>query len=185
MNKKMKDYVEDFKGLKLVDMYKNGDDGLQKVHKTIMEFIHEKKIELLLAWWAENGFAPHETVLCDFRSGSIFRKATPEEISMIDNRWYEKNSPCPERENNMSDVKVTKEQVDAIISASKKESVKMGEKSTVVSVTLPNGFVIVESSSCVDSNNYDHEVGIKICMERVENKVWELEGYLLQSKTSI
>lgn len=85
----------------------------------------------------------------------------------------------------MSEVKVTKEQVQAIIAASKVEAVKFGEKSTVVSVTLPNGFVIVQSSSCVDPANYDHELGTKICLERVEDKVWELEGYLLQSKTAI
>ena len=84
----------------------------------------------------------------------------------------------------MSEVKVTQEQVKAIISASKVESVKLGAKSTVVSVTLPNGFVIVQSSSCVDPLNYDHELGTKICLERVEDKVWELEGYLLQSKTA-
>jgi len=84
----------------------------------------------------------------------------------------------------MSEVKVTKEHVQALIAASHVEDVKLGEKSTVVSVTLPNGFVIIQSSSCVDPANYDHEVGKKICLERVEDKVWELEGYLLQSKQS-
>lgn len=84
----------------------------------------------------------------------------------------------------MSEIKVTKEQVQAILSASKVEDTKMGEKSTIVCVTLPNGFVIVQSSSCVDPANYDHELGKKICMQRVEDKVWELEGYLLQSKQS-
>jgi hypothetical protein len=82
----------------------------------------------------------------------------------------------------MSEIKVTKEQVQAILSASKVEDTKMGEKSTIVCVTLPNGFVIVQSSSCVDPANYDHELGKQICMQRVEDKVWELEGYLLQSK---
>jgi hypothetical protein len=82
----------------------------------------------------------------------------------------------------MSEIKVTKEHVQAILSASKVEDTKMGEKSTIVCVTLPNGFVIVQSSSCVDPANYDHELGKKICMQRVEDKVWELEGYLLQTK---
>lgn len=81
----------------------------------------------------------------------------------------------------MSAVKVTPEQIAAILAASKVEDVKMGEKTTVVSVTLPNSFVIVQSSSCVDPKNYDHELGKQICMKRIEDKVWELEGYLLQS----
>lgn len=81
----------------------------------------------------------------------------------------------------MSNIKVTKEQVDSIIAASKVEEVKMGEKTTVVSVTLPNKFVIVQSSSCVDPANYDHKLGKEICMKRVVDKVWELEGYHLQA----
>lgn len=85
----------------------------------------------------------------------------------------------------MSDIKVTKEQVDAIIAASKIEDVKLGEKTTVVSITLPNGFVIVNSSSCVDAANYDHELGKDICIKRAIDKIWELEGYLLQSKTAL
>lgn len=48
--------------------------------------------------------------------------------------------------------------------------------------TLPNGFVIVESSSCIDPTNFDMSVGEQICMEKLENKIWELEGYGLQSK---
>ena len=81
----------------------------------------------------------------------------------------------------MSDVRITQEQVAALIEASKVEDVKLGEKTTVVSVTLPNGFVIVQSSSCVDPANYDHELGKQICMKRAEDKVWELEGYRLQA----
>ena len=81
----------------------------------------------------------------------------------------------------MSDVKITKEQVDALLAASKVEDTKLGEKSTVVSITLPNGFVIITSSSCVDPANYDHELGKSICLKRAEDKVWELEGYRLQS----
>ena len=54
------------------------------------------------------------------------------------------------------------------------------DKCTVVSMQLANGFILTESSACVDSNNYDFDVGMKICRERIENKLWELEGYALQ-----
>ena len=81
-----------------------------------------------------------------------------------------------------SKTTVTKEQIATILASSKTEVSKMGEKTTVVCVTLPNGFVILQSSSCVDPANYDHDLGTKICMKRVEDKIWELEGYLLQSK---
>lgn len=57
----------------------------------------------------------------------------------------------------------------------------MFDKCTVVAVQLPNGFVIVESSSCVDPRNYDENMGVEICMDKIRRKVWELEGYKLQT----
>lgn len=80
----------------------------------------------------------------------------------------------------MSEVKVTKEQVDKILADSETTDFKFAEKTTVVCAKLPSGFVIVESSSCVDPENYDHELGKEICMKRIEDKVWMLEGYRLQ-----
>ena len=56
------------------------------------------------------------------------------------------------------------------------------DKCTIVACKLPNGFVIVESSSCVDPDNYDEDMGVDICMKNIEKKLWELEGYLLQNK---
>lgn len=75
---------------------------------------------------------------------------------------------------------VTKEQIDKILSETFIKIEKYGDKTTVLMATLPNGFVIVESSSCVDSENFDMKIGEQICMEHLENKIWELEGYKLQ-----
>ena len=58
---------------------------------------------------------------------------------------------------------------------------QMGDKTTIVQATLNNGFVIVDSSSCVDPNNFDMAIGIEICTNRIKNKVWELLGFLLQT----
>lgn len=80
----------------------------------------------------------------------------------------------------MSEVRVTPEQIEKILSESVIEDLKIGTKTTVVHATLPTGFIIVESSSCVDPDNYDHELGRQICMKRIEDKIWMLEGYFLQ-----
>lgn len=45
---------------------------------------------------------------------------------------------------------------------------------TVVTVKLPNGFVISEFSP------YNKEKGIEICMNRISEKLFELEAYKLQ-----
>lgn len=57
----------------------------------------------------------------------------------------------------------------------------IGEKTTLVKTTLVNGFIICETSSCVDPANYDEEVGAQICMEKIIGKIWELLGFLLQT----
>ena len=54
------------------------------------------------------------------------------------------------------------------------------DKCTVVSCKLPNGFVITESSACVSPENYDKNMGVNICMGKIEDKIWELEAYRLQ-----
>lgn len=61
------------------------------------------------------------------------------------------------------------------------ETITMGDRTTVVRCVLRNGFVIVESSSCVDPKNYSEAMGREICMERIKNKIWELLGFWLQT----
>lgn len=75
---------------------------------------------------------------------------------------------------------VTQEHIDSILAESDVSVTTAFDKCTVVTVRLPNGFVITESSACVDPRNYDKEMGIEICMDRITNKLWELEGYKLQ-----
>lgn len=75
---------------------------------------------------------------------------------------------------------VTEEQVNDSI-----ESVidmKVGEKTTLVLLKLKNGFEVVGTSACVDPANYNHEVGVEYAKKRAMDKVWELEGYKLQSQ---
>lgn len=77
------------------------------------------------------------------------------------------------------DNKITQEDVSKFIALYK--DYKLDDKTTVVKATLVNGFEIVESSSCVDPKNYDAEIGINICLKKIEAKVWELLGFLLQT----
>lgn len=57
---------------------------------------------------------------------------------------------------------------------------KLGSKTTVVNGVLRNGFEIVESSSCVDPENYNEALGSSICIKRIKNRMWELLGFVLQ-----
>lgn len=77
---------------------------------------------------------------------------------------------------------VTQDAVDELMESCDIAVTTAFDKCTIVACKLPNGFVIVESSSCVDPANYDEDMGVDICMKNIEKKVWELEGYLLQNQ---
>ena len=91
-----------------------------------------------------------------------------------------------ERETGIGGVKVmentvTQEHIDCLLDRADIEIDTFFGKCTVLVCRLENGFVLVESSACVDPDNYDHELGVKVCMDKIKNKLWELEGYMLQS----
>ena len=77
---------------------------------------------------------------------------------------------------------ISQKDVDAMIkqiTVNELEHNPLAAKITVVTATLVNGFTITESSTCVDPNNYDPEVGVDVCMKRIKDKVWMLLGFLL------
>ena len=80
---------------------------------------------------------------------------------------------------------ITKQDIDNILKDTLIKVEQYGDKTTVLKATLPNNFVIVESSSCVDPANFDMKIGEEICMDKLVNKIWELEGYKLQCITSV
>ena len=85
-------------------------------------------------------------------------------------------------ENKITAPKVTEERIEWIIDNSEINVQTLFGKCTVMSCKLPNGFVIVESSACVSPENYDEEMGYDICLNKIIDKVWELEGYRLQEE---
>lgn len=80
-------------------------------------------------------------------------------------------------------TKLTPEYIDSLMEAGTVlEERQMGQCTHVLNFRLPNGFEILTSAACVDPSNYSSEIGRKICLDRVRNKVWEVEGYLLQQR---
>ena len=82
------------------------------------------------------------------------------------------------------DNRISQKDVDSWIKQLKVEELEApgtGAKITVVTATLANGFSITESATCVDSENYDIDLGVLSCMERIESKVLFLLGFLLAS----
>ncbi|MEK5115415.1 Gp49 family protein [Bacillus sp. FSL R5-0677] len=75
---------------------------------------------------------------------------------------------------------ITQDDINSILERTHWTVEEFHGKCTVVVAKLPNGFILTESSACVDPVNYDVKIGTEICKERIVNKIWELEGYRLQ-----
>ena len=79
---------------------------------------------------------------------------------------------------------ITRSKIDGLLAASEIDVCTKFDKVTVVTVKLPNGFVLVEASGAVDKANYSEEMGRKVCLERIAIKLWQFEGYVLSSLLS-
>lgn len=82
----------------------------------------------------------------------------------------------------MSEIKVTQKEIDRLMDGAEVHCMTEFGKCTVVTVKLANGFILTESSACVDPENYNQALGKKLCLDRIESRLWELEGYALQRK---
>lgn len=75
---------------------------------------------------------------------------------------------------------VTQEDIETLLQEAEILTQTIGGKTTIVCVTLKNGFVLTESSSCVDPANYDEAIGAEIALGHIADRLWMLEGYRLQ-----
>lgn len=82
--------------------------------------------------------------------------------------------------NTVSQEQVNDNMKDVIV----KTVVEFNKPVTYVTVRMKNGFTVRESTTCVDPKNYNEEIGKKICLEKIEDKIWFLLGYALQDKLS-
>lgn len=71
-------------------------------------------------------------------------------------------------------------QIEAKIA--KAEYQVFGNKTTICVLTLMNGFQVTGESACVDPRNFNQAKGREIARQKAKDKVWLLEGYLLQQR---
>ena len=85
------------------------------------------------------------------------------------------------QEKGLNAPRLTPDDIDAKI-VDKTFTVLPSCKSMICEITLENGFTVRGESACVSVDNFDVEISEKISYENARNKVWQLEGYLLQEK---
>jgi hypothetical protein len=76
---------------------------------------------------------------------------------------------------------VTKEHVASRI-VSDTYTILPSGKVMVCELTLQNGFTVRGGASVVDKSNFNEEIGKNISYRKAVDKIWELEGYLLQQE---
>ena len=57
-------------------------------------------------------------------------------------------------------------------------------KVMVCEITLVNGFTVRGEAATVSKENFNEEIGKTISLKNAREKIWELEGYLLQERMS-
>lgn len=96
--------------------------------------------------------------------------------------YFEKVTFNEEVDEEDEPISVSSEYIDKLIDNSNISVSTAFDKCTVVACKLPSGFVIVESSACIDPRNYDEKLGVDICMKRIKDRVWEMEAYKMQTE---
>lgn len=75
--------------------------------------------------------------------------------------------------------KVTQDMVEHFLNAYKATTLEDGKTTLVASKTL-SGFMIYETSSCVDPKNYDVQLGTEIALKRIKDVLWHALGFIVQ-----
>lgn len=77
--------------------------------------------------------------------------------------------------------RITPEQISTLMNEAEYQVAhRMFDKQCIVVAKLRNGFTIVGESACIDPNDYNEEIGFNLAKARIEQRLWELEGYALQ-----
>ena len=85
------------------------------------------------------------------------------------------------QEKGLNAPRLTPDDIDAKIKDKTFTNLPSG-KCVVCEITLQNGFTVRGESACVSPENFDQEIGNKIAFKNAREKVWQLEGYLLQEQ---
>lgn len=85
------------------------------------------------------------------------------------------------RDRQLNAPRVTPMTIDAVI-VGESYTVLPSGKVMVCELTLANGYTVRGEAAVVSKANFNAEIGRTISRTNARNKIWELEGYLLQEK---
>lgn len=87
------------------------------------------------------------------------------------------------RSKGLTAPRITPEYIDSLIVDKTFTTLPSG-KVMICEITLKNGYTVRGEAATVSKVNFDEEVGREISFRNARNKIWHLEGYLLQEVLS-
>ena len=78
------------------------------------------------------------------------------------------------------DDRLTQKDIDNWMGMSIVTTTDADERTTLVKVDMPSGFIEWEPSSCISAHNYNNTVGKQIALRHIEDRVWKMLGFVLQ-----
>ena len=82
------------------------------------------------------------------------------------------------QDKNLKGPRITPGHIDSLCSETQYHRFP-GTNTIVCCIKLTNGFTVTGESACVDPSNFDEEIGKKVAFNKARDKIWVLEGYLL------
>lgn len=80
--------------------------------------------------------------------------------------------------------RLTPDSINSVIKSVTYTTLPSG-KAMICEIILNNGFSVRGESACVSASNFDIEIGQDISYSDARDKIWQLEGYLLQERCYI
>ena len=77
---------------------------------------------------------------------------------------------------------VTPQSIQAILDDATKEFTHTNDKLTTVVVVLKSGFIMTGESFCANPEYFDKDKGEEYSLDKVRDKLWELENYRYASE---
>lgn len=85
------------------------------------------------------------------------------------------------QEKGLNAPRLNPEKIDAVIVGATYTTLPSG-KCMICEITLKNGYTVRGEAAVVSKANFNEEIGKKISFENAREKIWQLEGYLLQER---
>lgn len=79
----------------------------------------------------------------------------------------------------IDNIIITEDHINKIYNQSEVKTFRSFDNVIIVSCKLPNGFMIIETETRINSNEYNEKICIEMCEKRIKEVIFNLDDYIL------